>query len=137
MNWADYVTPLLGGLLIGLAAAGTILLLGKIAGISGILAGAFSRDKEDRWRWGFLLGLPLGAYVVARTLGVEPVVITDSPLLLVGAGLLVGFGTRLGNGCTSGHGVCGLARGSRRSLTATATFMAVAALTVWLVGTLS
>ena len=124
----------LGGLLIGLAAALLVLCSGRIAGISGICGRLFVPRTSDRgWRLCFLAGLPLGALAVWALRGGLPVQIVASPAPLVVAGLLVGFGTQLGNGCTSGHGVCGLARGSRRSLAATLTFMASAAVTVFLV----
>jgi uncharacterized membrane protein YedE/YeeE len=124
---------LLGGAMIGLASALLLLADGRIAGISGILGRSLFADGEERgWRAAFLVGLPLGAWLVARA-GVDtaPFAITSSPLLLIAGGLLVGFGTRLGSGCTSGHGVCGMARGSRRSIAATLTFMTTAALTVF------
>lgn len=133
---------LLGGILIGLAASALFAASGKIAGISGILGRSFFPAAGDLgWRLAFLLGLPLGALLVERTArgssatalaAPSPFAITDSLPLLIAAGLLVGYGTQLGNGCTSGHGVCGLARGAKRSLAATATFIATAALTVFL-----
>ena len=136
-------TPLsgfLGGALIGLAATLLLLTNGRIAGISGILGGALPRLGHDRsealggalhWRLAFLVGLPLGTLLVAALGGgLAPITLHAGWPLLILAGLLVGIGTRLGQGCTSGHGVCGLARGSRRSLAATATFMAVAVATV-------
>jgi uncharacterized protein len=127
------LTGLLGGLLIGLAA--TILLLadGKIAGISGIVGRALSPTPGDfAWRIAFLIGLPLGSWSMAqlRASDASLELTTDVPRLVF-AGLLVGFGTQLGNGCTSGHGVCGLARRSRRSAFATATFMTAGAVTVF------
>ncbi len=126
-------TAALGGLLIGVAASLLILGNGRIAGISGICGRLFAPGSGDRgWRLSFLVGLPLGALAVDAIRGGLAVQITASPLAIVAAGLLVGFGTQLGNGCTSGHGVCGLARGSRRSLAATITFMASAAVTVFL-----
>ena len=122
---------LIGGALIGLSAALMIILLGRIAGISGILSGVWAPSTGDRGlRLLFLLGLPLGALLYSRLSDGVPLEITPSTPLLIVAGLLVGFGTRLGSGCTSGHGVCGLARGSKRSLAATVVFMATAALTV-------
>lgn len=131
-------TPVLavfGGVLIGLAASLLLLLNGRIAGISGILGGALGLPRDDlAWRLAFLVGLPMGSYlysVIAQ--GRIPIRIDASLGTLIVAGMLVGLGTRLGNGCTSGHGVCGVARGSRRSIGATATFMGVAALTVFLV----
>ena len=126
-------TAALGGLLIGLAASLLRLSNGRIAGISGICGGLLARSTGDHgWRLCFLAGLPLGALAVGAFRGGLPIQIVASPAALVVAGLLVGFGTQLGNGCTSGHGVCVLARGSRRSLAATLTFMASAAVTVFL-----
>ena len=129
------VSALVGGLLIGLAAALLLLANGRVAGVSGIVANAIWRapGEERAWRLAFVAGLPLGAAIVSAATGGLTVEISRSPALLVAAGLLVGFGTRLGNGCTSGHGVCGLARGSKRSLVATLTFIGVGALTVFAV----
>jgi uncharacterized membrane protein YedE/YeeE len=123
---------LAGGLLIGLAAALMLLGAGRIAGVSGITAratGIGSGDMSLPSAWGFLIGLPLGALLMARVAGLEQAQFASWPTLVV-AGLLVGFGTRLGSGCTSGHGVCGVSRLSQRSLIATATFMAAGILTV-------
>ena len=125
------VSALIGGILIGIAAAGLLLLNGRIAGVSGILGTALAGGDERPWRWAFLVGLPLGALGASAALGGSTVAIMGSPVLLVVAGLFVGVGTQLGSGCTSGHGVCGLARFSRRSLVATATFMGVAGLVVF------
>jgi uncharacterized membrane protein YedE/YeeE len=121
-----------GGLLIGAAAGGLILVDGKIAGISFILANASGRNGLA-WQWAFLMGL-LTAGLAAAFAGeiAPPALGQESAWLLIPAGLLVGFGTRLGNGCTSGHGVCGISRLSRRSLAATGMFMASAAATVFL-----
>jgi hypothetical protein len=126
---------LLGGALIGLASALLLLANGRIAGISGILGRSLLPAAGDlRWRLAFLVGLPLGAggvgLVAPATRALD---ITHSAVLLVAGGLLVGYGTQLGSGCTSGHGVCGLARGSRRSLVATAAFMAAGMVTVFVV----
>lgn len=123
----------LGGLLIGLAAAVLLLLNNRVAGISGIMGQAIwpSPGEERGWRLAFVLGLPLGAAIVGALVGPLAVEIETSPPLLVIAGVLVGFGTRLGNGCTSGHGVCGMSRGSTRSAAATLTFMAVAGIAVF------
>ena len=131
-------TPLsgtIGGLMIGLAAALFLLFNGRIAGISGILGGALSLPKNDfAWRAAFLAGLILGPLLVrAVSTAHPPLQVTDAPLLLIVAGLLVGFGTRLGGGCTSGHGVCGLARFSQRSVAATVIFFVTAAVTVFVV----
>ena len=121
-----------GGLLIGAAAAGLILVNGRIAGIAGIVASA-TRTAAAAWQWAFIAGLVasgLGASLLGRT---APVALgQESWPLLAAAGLLVGIGTRLGNGCTSGHGVCGVARLSPRSLVATGVFMVVAALVVFI-----
>jgi uncharacterized membrane protein YedE/YeeE len=127
------IQGLLGGALIGAASAGMLLADGKIAGISGILGRSFFPASGDLgWRIAFLLGLPLGAWLAERaTSGALGFAIAPHPAVLVAGGLLVGLGTQLANGCTSGHGVCGLARGSRRSLVATLVFMATAAATVY------
>lgn len=117
---------LIGGLLIGLAAAIMLLGLGRIAGVSGMTARATGIAYSGAPRGlaiAFVIGLPLGALVVAQLLGGIETRFPSSSWQLVIAGLLVGFGTRLGSGCTSGHGVCGLSRLSRRSMVATAIFM--------------
>jgi len=131
------VSAALGGLLIGLSAAALWLGLGRIAGISGILGGtlrrlASVRSDEIGWRAAFLAGLIAAPPLYAQLGGPVPeITLTASPVLLVAAGLLVGFGSRLGSGCTSGHGVCGIARLAPRSLLATVVFLAVAAATVF------
>ncbi|MFT4074658.1 MAG: YeeE/YedE thiosulfate transporter family protein [Asticcacaulis sp.] len=122
---------LTGGVLIGTAAGGLYLVSGRIAGISGIFGNALSGPRGG-WRGLFILGLVL-AGLGARLLGVTPPGIGSPLALTILAGLLVGIGTRLGNGCTSGHGVCGLARLSLRSLTAVLIFMATAIITVFIV----
>lgn len=122
-----------GGFLIGIAAALFLLLTGRIAGVSGLAAAATGLSRGGTPRTlasGFIIGLPLGAALTALFVRAPEVVVTSSVPLLIAGGLLVGFGTRLGNGCTSGHGVCGIARLSLRSLAATATFMASAGVTV-------
>ena len=131
------VPAALGGLLIGLSAAVLWLGLGRIAGISGILGGILggiksARPDEAAWRAAFLAGLVFAPPLYAGLGGPVPeITVAASPVLLAVAGLLVGFGSRLGSGCTSGHGVCGIARLAPRSLLATAVFMAVAAVTVF------
>ena len=131
----DHFTPysaLAGGALIGLAAFVLMLFHGRIAGISGIVGGLLTpRAGDVAWRAAFVIGMLGGAAVLAAA-GFAPV-LRDRPGLgiIILAGLLVGFGTRLGSGCTSGHGVCGLARLSPRSLAATLVFMASAALVVF------
>lgn len=118
-----------GGMLIGAGAAALLLLNGRIAGISGIAESAVKGlFGEKAWRIAFLLGLVIPAAV----LGLGPIQFAQGLPLLAVSGLLVGFGTRLGSGCTSGHGVCGLANLSPRSLVATLTFMTVAVATVYL-----
>jgi uncharacterized membrane protein YedE/YeeE len=128
------VSGLVGGLLIGLAAALLLLLNGRISGISGIVGGLLARhSSEAGWRVAFVAGLLLGALAYVLATGDAVLVRIQASLpVLAAAGLLVGFGTRLGSGCTSGHGVCGIARLSRRSIAATATFFGVAILTVFL-----
>ena len=124
---------LFGGILIGLSSAALLLTSGKIAGISGILGRSLFPSRGDlSWRMSFLVGLPPGA-LLATKFAPGSFSITDDPVLLVAGGLLVGVGTQLGNGCTSGHGVCGMARGSVRSVVATLTFMTTAGLTVFVV----
>jgi uncharacterized membrane protein YedE/YeeE len=128
----DWTSALLGGALIGLSATLLMLLLGRIAGISGIVAGAFDGPAGDKpWRIAFIAGL-VAVPLIANASGflVLPPQMPASFSLIAVAGLLVGFGTRLGGGCTSGHGVCGIARLSPRSLTATAIFVSTAAIVV-------
>ncbi|MCJ2014750.1 YeeE/YedE family protein [Methylobacterium sp. J-076] len=130
-----FLAPLAGGALIGAAAALLLLANGRIAGISGILGTLLGPAARDRaWRVAFLVGLLAGPALFRGLTGHWPEVRIGAPWpMLVAAGLLVGFGTRLGAGCTSGHGVCGLARLSPRSFAAVATFMAAAIVTVFLV----
>jgi uncharacterized membrane protein YedE/YeeE len=123
-----------GGALIGVAAGLLLLANGRVAGISGILGASLRRPAADSaWRILFLCGLPLGALIAGWLRGGLPIDVGASPGALVAAGFLVGFGTQLGSGCTSGHGVCGVSRGSRRSIVATVAFMATGVLTVFLV----
>ena len=135
MTEINLVGGLVGGALIGLASAAMLLLLGRITGISGILGGVvvLMRAQEFVWRAAFIAGLVLGAVLFRIVTGDLVVEMQTSSVGLVAAGVLVGAGTRLGSGCTSGHGVCGMARRSKRSFTATATFMGFAALTVLIV----
>lgn len=135
MEPLPFIYPLAGGLLIGTAAALLLILSGRIAGVSGMAAAAVRiADRGPPWRQAtaFVLGLPLGALLMATFFRTPEIVVTSSVPLLLAGGLLVGFGTRLGNGCTSGHGVCGMARLSPRSIVATATFMAAGFLTVFI-----
>ena len=136
IDWLNFTpwSSLAGGILIGLAAAALLLLLGRIAGISGIVGGLLQPSKGDTsWRLAFVLGLLAAptVYTLFQPLP-EIEVSTDLPVLLA-AGLLVGVGTRYGSGCTSGHGVCGLSRLSPRSLAATLVFMAAGFATVYMV----
>lgn len=128
------ISGLIGGLLIGLATMLMLLLNGRIAGISGIVGGLLARQgSEVGWRAVFVTGLLLGAFVyMLATGGAFPVSIEASLPIMVVAGLLVGFGTRLGSGCTSGHGVSGIARFSKRSIVATLVFMGTGIGTVFL-----
>jgi uncharacterized membrane protein YedE/YeeE len=127
---------LVGGALIGLSASALLVFAGRVAGISGIVGGLFLPARGERgWRIAFVAGLLLGSALVAQLVpgsvvprqGVAPL------SLLAAAGVLVGYGTQLGSGCTSGHGVCGLSRLSRRSFVAVATFMLTGALATYVV----
>lgn len=136
MLTAPILAALAGGLLIGSAAGLLLILSGRIAGVSGMAAralGIADQGPPGLQAAGFVLGLPGGALIVAMTAGPPQMTITSSALVLVAGGLLVGFGTRLGNGCTSGHGVCGLARLSQRSIAATLVFMSAGIATVFVV----
>ena len=133
--YAQPLHGLVGGILIGLAAAMMLLGAGRIAGVSGIAAratGLADGDMAMTSAWGFLVGLPLGAAVIALATDWRPAEFASWPVMIV-AGLIVGIGTRMGSGCTSGHGVCGVSRFSQRSMIATATFMAAGIATVFIV----
>lgn len=131
-DWPTYLQSLEGGALIGLAAAVFLLLDGRVAGVSGIISGALARIDQNQLRnAAFVIGLVLGPVAYRLAFGAWPMVrIEASWGVLAIAGLLVGFGTRLGSGCTSGHGVCGMARLSRRSIAAVAVFLSTGILTV-------
>ena len=134
MNWTttpfEPLAGLAGGLLIGSSVVLLLYTLGRIAGISGIAAGAITQNGIERyWRLAFLAGIVLSAVLYMVFIGDLQVQTQMSSAWLVVAGLLVGFGTRLGSGCTSGHGVAGLSRLSPRSIVATVTFMAAAIVT--------
>ncbi len=123
---------LLGGLLIGLSATLLLWVNGRIAGITGMVTRLLVKPAPAQaWRLLFLIGLVLGSAAYARWFGATPLRQGFPLPLLVTAGLLTGYGTAQANGCTSGHGVCGLARGSLRSLVATATFLVVAMATTY------
>ncbi len=124
---------LFGGILLGVSATLLLLVNGKVAGISGIMNGIMAPKKGDfSWRLLFAVGMVAGGFISVLLLGVAvPSTANLSFGLVLAAGLLVGIGTRLGNGCTSGHGICGIGRLSKRSIVATCVFMAVAGLTVF------
>ena len=125
----NFESALLGGVLIGLASVLLLFSIGRIAGISGIVAGL----STEAWRWAFVMGL-VGGGAVATVVLNPPSSASSLPYsALAIAGLLVGVGTVIGSGCTSGHGVCGLSRLSPRSLVATAAFMAAGFATVFVV----
>ena len=131
--------PALGGVIIGVAAVTLMALNGRIAGISSIFGGLLppSSAGDAGWRLAFLIGLVAGPVLVTLALGRETIgAPAAGPAVLAVAGLLVGVGTTLGNGCTSGHGVCGLSRGSKRSLIAVIVFMGTAMVTVAVRGAL-
>jgi uncharacterized membrane protein YedE/YeeE len=131
----DWIGALAGGVLIGLSASALLWLTGRIAGVSGIAGRALLAPGEGlAWRLAFLAGLIcMGGLALQALPAAQPTRAGFPPWLLVVAGLLVGVGTRMGNGCTSGHGVCGLALHSRRSLAAVAVFMGVAMAVTFLV----
>lgn len=124
MEGTPVLEALAGGVLIGLAATALLLLDGRIAGISGILGGAYGGARGERaWRVAFLAGLASGGWLAILAGFGEAAERSGYPLgILITAGLLTGFGSRLGSGCTSGHGVCGIARLSLRSIAATLVF---------------
>lgn len=127
------LSALLGGLLIGVSASIMILMNGRIAGISGILGGISGAHRADiPWRVAFIAGLVASPLLYALVQSPMPPILSVSNLQIVAAGLLVGVGSRFGSGCTSGHGVCGIARLSKRSIIATMIFMASGIATVYL-----
>ena len=134
MNTTIILQSLLGGSLIGVAAVMLMLTLGRISGVSGITSGlvSFKINKDDFWRVAFILGLISGPLLFAAVGGEMPEIVVDTRMpYLIAGGLLVGFGATLGSGCASGHGVCGIARISPRSLVATTIFVASAIITVF------
>jgi uncharacterized protein len=124
-----YLQSLLGGICIGAAALMLMWRLGRVMGASGIAASALVGEKDSAWRWAFLIALIVGGALFAWLLNANHSAVASDATLAI-AGLLVGVGTVIGNGCTSGHGVCGIARFSKRSIAATCVFMATAAITV-------
>ncbi len=129
------ISALLGGALIGLSASLLLLLNGRMAGISGIMNGLFSSPKkEELWRGLFLMGLIIGALLFQWISHDGLQLRQNYPLgLIVVGGFFVGMGTRMGSGCTSGHGICGMAQFSKRSMVATAVFMLSGMVTVFIV----
>jgi uncharacterized membrane protein YedE/YeeE len=128
----SYLNGLLGGMLIGAAAVMLYWFNGRIMGVSGITSRLLTKpNREYWWRLAFVVGLVLGGFIYQLKFPVSAVIDASLFSLLV-AGLLVGFGTVMGNGCTSGHGICGIARLSKRSIVATLVFMATGILTVWI-----
>lgn len=124
-----YALSSIGGLLIGASVWLMLVGLGRVTGVSGIAATAMTEPRVSLWRFAFLLGLVMGGALFAQLFNVYGASVASTPWL-IGAGLLVGFGTVLGGGCTSGHGVCGLGRRSKRSLVATLVFMGAGMVTV-------
>ncbi len=127
----DPTSALAGGVLIGLGAVVLALFNGRVAGISGILGGLLDGERANlAWRAAFIAGLVGAGFFGLKLASPDVKIAADWPILIIG-GLLVGIGTRLGSGCTSGHGVCGMARGSIRSIAATAVYISMAVATVF------
>ncbi|GAB2641079.1 MULTISPECIES: YeeE/YedE family protein [Psychrobacter] len=133
IDWQAF-TPisLVGGLMLGVATVILLLGIGRIAGISGIFSSLLKPKRVEMWQILFILGLVISPVLYRLARPLPNVEISTSLPLLIAAGLLVGFGTRLGSGCTSGHGICGNARLSPRSLAATVTFMLLGIVTVYI-----
>ena len=133
IDWQAF-TPisLVGGAMIGVATVILLLGMGRVAGISGIAASLLTPKRVELWQVLFVLGLIISPLLYQLAAPLPVVQVTSSLPLLISAGLLVGFGTRLGSGCTSGHGICGNARLSPRSMAATVTFMVFGIATVFI-----
>lgn len=135
IDWLSFtpIPSLLGGIILGVAAALYVLFHGRILGISGIISGLLHLKSGDRaWRMALILGLLTAPLLAALFFEIRPIVEVEADwLAVVIAGLLVGFGTQYGSGCTSGHGICGLSRLSPRSLVATVSFMTAGFLIVF------
>lgn len=133
IDWQAF-TPisLVGGLMLGVATAILLLGIGRIAGISGIFSSLLKPKRVEMWQALFIAGLIVSPLLYRLVKPLPVLDISTSIPLLIAAGLLVGFGTRLGSGCTSGHGICGNARLSPRSMAATVTFMLFGILTVYI-----
>jgi uncharacterized membrane protein YedE/YeeE len=134
---SNFFYPILGGVLIGLSATLLMLLIGRIAGISGITWAAITEVGQRTWRLLFLGGMVLGGLLFHFLSGVPIPEGNDNWVLAIIAGFIVGVGVKLGSGCTSGHGVCGIGRLSMRSLTATITFMVAGIVTVAVVNAIT
>ena len=134
-NFTPYLS-LIGGVLIGMSSIILMLANGRIAGISGLLGRLFSNESSDHFSWvlWFILGLAIGPLFISFFFGTIQSDMVASNIGLIVSGILVGFGTTIGNGCTSGHGVCGLSRFSKRSLFATCTFVFFGGVTVFIIG---
>ena len=134
-NFTPYLS-LIGGVLIGMSSIILMLANGRIAGISGLLGKLFSNESSDHFSWvlWFILGLAVGPLFVSFFFGTIQSDMVASNVGLIVSGILVGFGTTIGNGCTSGHGVCGLSRFSKRSLFATCIFVFFGVVTVFIIG---
>ena len=137
IDWWSFtpIPSLLGGMILGVAAALYVLLHGRILGISGIVSGLLHPKAGDwSWRLAFALGLLTSSFLAALIFGIFPVIEVEANwLTVIVAGLLVGFGVQYGSGCTSGHGICGLSRLSPRSLVATLSFMTAGFLVVFII----
>lgn len=135
IDWLTFtpIPSLLGGMILGIAAALYVLLHGRILGISGIISGLLHPKQDDRaWRIALVLGLLTAPVLAALFFEIRPIVEVDADwIAIIIAGLLVGFGSQYGSGCTSGHGICGLSRLSPRSLVATLSFMGAGFLAVF------
>lgn len=133
VDWQAF-TPisLVGGVIIGAATVILLLGIGRVAGISGIASSLLKPKRVEAWQVLFVLGLIVAPLLYQLVAPLAQIKVTSSLPLLIGAGLLVGFGTRLGSGCTSGHGICGNARLSPRSMAATVTFMLFGIITVYI-----
>lgn len=133
IDWQAF-TPisLVGGLMLGIATAILLLGIGRIAGISGIFSSLLKPKRVEMWQVLFIAGLVISPLLYRLVRPLPDIEVSTSLPLLIVAGLLVGFGTRLGSGCTSGHGICGNARLSPRSMAATVTFMLFGIVTVYL-----
>ncbi|MFZ4378826.1 MAG: YeeE/YedE family protein [Polynucleobacter sp.] len=137
IDWLSFtpIPSLVGGMILGVAAALYVLLHGRILGISGIVSGLLHPQTGDwTWRLSLTLGLVSAPFLAALFFGILPIIEVDAGwAAVIIAGLLVGFGAQYGSGCTSGHGICGLSRLSPRSLVATLSFMTAGFLVVFII----